>query len=891
MREQWRAACAALTGGRAGEALRLFEEFDAWYGEEAMVAEARFRESRIRLWGLAALEAGFPDQAARLLARWLEENPDEERFRAFIRFQLAGLYTVLGQPEEANAHQEAFLEEYPDLPECALIQWSRADEALRAKAHREAREYLEAARTHSGLPDSGRTLASAALAMLDCLDGRWEEALARFQEPVAGKGQEVFEFWRAFMAPSLVQQLLQGGAPEAAVEASRWLDRLPHLTSRLRAFRASTEPARATGIRQAIWNHQWRVQLDRLEAALHGGPEVEAERDSLYALRLRALVSAKQSDEAAILGTALLRSRDLIGRSLRSEAYKGTIEACQHLRRWERAEALASEFLATYPDDPALPDMLFMNARTAAARQDWPAALDQVARLIEAYPDHPAHQSWKILQAGWMLESGAPEEALAILLGLEETAPAPWQPYLRFQAGRCHEALKEHEQARQVWEDLLEMAHTTAGLKESTLTALLKLHLGRREQAAFEGALEAYRREYPAGLNRLIVENLAGSYLQRTGRLAEAVQVYAAVASTGDPAADFAREQLSALYRHTKDSEGLRAHALNWIAAALRGEAGPSETPFLDCRHYQEVTRQAALPEATLQTLLEAIGEGHRGLASQSVFEVLRHQWAAYQGTVRTAAADIRDWSESRALELMREGSWPGYASHQLYNAWLLERAGRQDSADARRIQVLQRVSIDLLGEEAAFLIARTACLYHFPEAQGHLVKFLQRFPLSSRRPDALFHLAGLYRQTDQAAQASALVREIVLKWPDTSVYPQACLHLAGWHMEDQAPQAALTVLEKLLATSGLPAPLTARALLLRARADFQMGETERGLLACFRILTLYPDLNDSSIPAFALLLDQEKQIEEEAERADFQRRLRALAPAHVLSHFHIEEA
>lgn len=892
LRDQWRAGCDALGAGESQRALALFREFDHWYAAEPAVAEPDFQESRIRLWALAALEAGSLEEAAGLLERWLSENPDQQRFRAFLRFQLAELHRALGRPDRVEIHRQQFLDDHPELPECILIHWSRADEALAHKDTKAARSHMAAVLHHPGLPPSGRSLAGAAMAAIELAEGNQMAALEHLAAPDADKADPVLEFWRGLMAPSLVQQLLAAGLPEPARTAAGWFDKPDNLRDGLRAFRKSL-PAGGTGsgIRQSIWNGRWSAQLHQLEAALQQVSENLDDIDPLYALRLRALLQTKASRDAAILGRALVESPHLIGPVLRAEAYKGVIEACLQLSEWSKADAYARDFLDTYPDDPALPDILFMNARTAAARKDWPAALDQVSLLIGRYTSHPAVLSWKILQATWLLAAGHPAEALQVLQACTDGTPPAWQPFLQFQMGRCREALGELDAAGHLYRSVAGLDEAPSSLRESAHTALLKLHLRRLDADAFTEDLAAYRTSWPDGMNRLLVENLAGSFHRQTGNIERAVDTFKRVAEESHPAAAFARSQLSAMYRESDDMAALRLHALDWVSAALSDGSSMPPEPFLDLQLYRRSTNRQALPDATVGLLLDAIEAGNPRLPANAILDLLRLDWE----TIRIAASadepGIREWVESQANAFHAEGNWPAYSVYQLYAARLYEEAGRRDSADARRIQVLQSVEPAVLGESALFTVAGTAQAYDFPEQRELLERFLIRFPHSRERPGALFLLADVLRSDGDVHRANSLLQEIRSAWPDSGIHKDACLRLAVWQIEDGAHEAALDVLATLLEAPRLPPEMTARALLLRARADFHTARAERAALDVFRILALYPDFHDITDSAVGLLLEHLRSLDDPQQRAALAERLLATAPADVLARFQFTDA
>lgn len=889
LRDQWRAGCEALAAGEPRRALTLFREFDHWYAGEAAVAEAAFSESRIRLWALAALESGSLEEAATLLERWLAENPDQQRFRAFLRYQLAELHTALGNPEAAEAHRQQFIQEHPELPECILIHWSRADEALARKDTEAARAHMEAVLRHPRLPTSGHSLAGAAMAAISMAEGNQTDALEQLSRDAAHEEDPILDLWRSLMAPSLVQQLLGAEEAEAARTAAGWFDKPVNLRERLTAFRQThvASPSRPN-VRQALWNRRWGGQLNHLQAALEQVTASMADTGTLYALRLRAFLKTQAFRDAAILGRALVESPGALGPDLRAQAYRETIEAFLQLKEWEAAEAYTRRFLEAHPEDPALPDILFMNARTAAARKDFPAALDQVALLIAQYPGHPACLSWKVLQATWLLAAGQPQEALEVFKACSTGIPPAWEAFIHFQTGRCREALKELDAAAERYRAVAGRGDAAASLREAAHTALLKLHFRRNNAGAFLQSLNSYRERWPAGMNQLIVENLAGSYHRRSGEHEKAIRIFKKVAEHSHPAAGFARSQLSSLYRESNDMPALRRHALRWIARVLGDGSTLPADPFLDLRHFREQTDAPALPPETLRTLLEAVETGDQRLSTAAFFDLLNDDWDACRGLVAPEAASMQGWIEARAAAHHATENKAAFAVYQLHAARMIEAQGRTDSADARRIQVIQSVPPRILGEVSLFTVARTAHAYDFPEKTNLLESFLIRFPDSGLRPEALFLLAGIHRTEGKTAEAVGFLKRILADWPDAGIHDEACLQLAAWHLDDGNPEAALAVLDTLLAAPRLLPVKTATALLYRARADFQTDRPDRGVLNVFRILSLYPDFHDTVNSALGLLLGHMQNLEDHSRREDLLKRLRTTAPEDVLSRFQI---
>lgn len=854
LRDQWKTACRALAAGDAAAALAAFGEFDRWYGQEAAVSEPGFHEARIRLWALAAMQAGDFPTAVELLERWFREHPREQRFRAYLRFQLAGLCRLTGDPEAAALHHRTFLEEHPDLPECLLVRWAIADEAVARRDYPAAVAEFEAILRNPALPGSGHGLATAALALVEYAGGARESVVDRLDSVPPEKAGRALRFWRALLAPGLVGKLLESGNPEAAVRATRWLDDPAALAGRIRALQEHFDHSAAgAGIRQSVWNARWQSQLGQLRQSMGKASPSANGLDALYALRLKALIAAEAARETAVLGQALIRSADHLSRELLATAYRRTIEACLQLEDWKRAEAFATAFLESYPEDPALPDILFLNARNAAARADWAAAVIRVEDLLARYPDHPASSTWEFLQAGWRLQAGEPEAALRQYEGMVPRVPAAWRPFLDFERGRCLEALRRDAAARESWSAVAANPDAPAGIREAASVSLLQLAFRRMDLPAFKRDLKHYRTAFPGGVNSLLVTNLEAALADRLGRFPEAERLYAAVAAGSAPEAAFAREELSGLYRKIKDNSALRRHALKWIERSL-GETRPVPSrPFRDLQYLQEVSGEPVLPRGLPGTLLDAVTRSTRPFPAGAFLDVLAGQWPAYAARMAPDAPSFDEWLGNRANAALLAGNPLAASRFRLHAARRMELAGRTDSADTRRIQVLQDVHADDLDPDALLEIASTAHRYDFPGAVPLLETCLAR-GAPRDRPAALLMLAERHRRSGSSARARPLLAEVVARWPDAAVYPEACLALARLDLEQGSPDKAAGVMERLLQAGGMPPRTIASALLLRARADFRSGNPGRAVLGCERIMALYPDIHDIAEPAVALL-------------------------------------
>ncbi len=837
LHEQWREANRALQGNQAVRAHALFEELDHWYGKEQAIREPLFREKLLRLWGLAALQAGATARGIEILERWLGENPDQLRFRAFIRFQVANAHRLAGNNRAAEGHWAKFVTEHPELPECSLVRWLWAELLLAKNNPGAARPQLECVADDPGLPPAGRELAQAALAMIELSAGQKEVAHRILSQP--DRRSAAFILWRAVMAPWLARQFLEVEAFAEAVEACQWFDHPDNLQRTYAGLQVAGKTSPSV-IRNRIWLSHWRNQLNRLGSALVPSETEGTGVAELYRLKVLILLKADRALEAGILATALLEpGSQLTG--LRSFAFASAIEANHLLERWSIAQELTDQFLEAHPDDPQLPDILFLQARTAAGLKNHALALERIRALLQSQPDHRSAKSWKVAEAGWMLESGDYGPALERFRQLETDCPPAWKSFLQFQQARCLDQADQTGKAVATYHSLAGSADPH--LSEQAYLALLKIHLRELEDTEFKKVLSHYRKDHPSGQGLPMAGLLEGSLHELHERIPEALLAYEGVPENRVACKDQARERISMLHRRYSDFTALRNNALQWIADPERETPFP-EQPLLDFLHYQRELNKPALSPERYASLFESFASGSHLYPGAPLLAILSSQWPRLQSGLQSPVAGFRQWLRQQMGEFHAAGKWAPYASSSLFLADELESEGRSDSSDTLRISVLRDVPPETLSGNNLYAVARTSARYDFPDAGNLLQGFIVKHPDAPKVPGAMLLLAGIHRSAGRDRIARDLLGEIHSVWPDATVHAEALLLLAEWQLEDECSETPQT-LSTLLDRNDLSPAMAAKALLLRARYDLREGNHSRCESSCRRILALYPAFHD----------------------------------------------
>lgn len=832
MRDQWRAASVALANGRAAEAAAAFEAFSTWYGEEPAAREPGFRESLLRLWAIAAIGSGQHAKALDLIGTWMEGRTTGDPFHGFFLFQQVRLHLALGQLQEVDASAARFLQEYPDLPERCLVRWYLARGAMLRQNTALARHHWQALLQDASLPDPGRELAQGAMALLELHEG---QPLKAFEALSGTEKGTLLDAWRSFLAPAIAAQLLEGEHPSPALEATAWLDPTGPAPTLEDGSRGQLPTASTHPVRKAIWQSHWAHESGQLEALLKTA-EPQLLRD--YGLRLRALREAGRLKAARQLAEALIASRRILPAGLLAVAYREGIEALFAEEAWKTAQIWIDAFMETSPEDPALPAMHLMAARALAGQQDWRGALMGVEQLLGDWPAHPSAPNWAFLRAVWLLSDQQPARALEQLEALAASAPAAWKPLIDLQRAKGLNAIGQSETAIATLDGLTGNTGVPQAIRESAALEMLKLLL-HTEGEAFGVALLHYRTHFQDGQLAPMVEMLAGTYHLAHGQWEEARIIWQKVAALPVREAGYARQQLLTLLPQHHLWEALKREGTHWLRIDWHRAPQVSFEGLEAVRLYQEKTSDPALPGGLLLDLFEGLRSGQRGIPPLLFFDLLAGAWPAYAETMGAPQVPFSTWIEHLASPLNADPRIRAIA--RLHRAEHLDREGRTDSADALRIAVLQ----DETGQPAepgpAFVLARTAHRYDFPDAAARLSTFIVRFKSHRRYPDSLFLLAARHMREARPETAIPLLESICTDWPDHGLASDSALRLADLHLQANDPAKAHARLEGLLKDPRPDPLIVAQALERRIQADLMLDNLEKALLTGLRLLSIYP--------------------------------------------------
>ena len=177
-----------------------------------------------------------------------------------------------------------------------------------------------------------------------------------------------------------------------------------------------------------------------------------------------ALVSLGKPDDAAKAFTkALADPAKISSAALRGLAFIRAAEAAAARAAWAESLSFSEQLLAADPDSPRAPE-----ARYAAAwaRQSLGQLDEALAgyRAIASGPRTPLAARAQLMEGEVLFEQGNHKEAIKAFFKTaygfgEQQAPAafhPWQAQATFEAARCFEVLKQPDQARTLYAELVD---------------------------------------------------------------------------------------------------------------------------------------------------------------------------------------------------------------------------------------------------------------------------------------------------------------------------------------------------------------------------------------------------------------------------------------------------
>jgi TolA-binding protein len=467
---------------------RLVREFPA--GTNADVAWYRLGQLR--------QESGKPDEALAAFAQTVKLAPTGGR-APWALLASGWCHETKGRLPEAIKAWSELIEKHPSSPAAASGLLARSD--VRQRTGDAAGGLADAQRLLQDARDGKAKLDAAALGEARLLEGlclagekRFAQAAAAFQRLLqeqpqfAAADRVLFELGvvqsrdgKAADAATTFQTLAEkfpksGYAAEAWLEVgeSRWARE--QYADAATAYAAAVAASGAGQGRMALvaeqarhklgWSHAMRK--DHAAAAqafaeqVAAAPQGSFAKDGHAMLGESLLALGKPAEASRAFALALAEPMGLSSPELRDAAYLRAAEAAARQEKWDESLAIAERFLAAAPQSPQAAEGRYA---AAWARQNL-GKLDEALAGYRALADGPRTEiacRARLMEGEVLFEKELHKEAIkaffkaAYGFGEQQAPPAfhPWQAQATFEAARCFEVLKQADQARKLYAELV----------------------------------------------------------------------------------------------------------------------------------------------------------------------------------------------------------------------------------------------------------------------------------------------------------------------------------------------------------------------------------------------------------------------------------------------------
>lgn len=482
---------ARLDGGDAAGGLELAERLAAGRVPEGSREQVAFR------LGQARMAAGRAEEALEAFAEVVRLAPQGPRAAPSLSSS-GWCHERAGRLPEAIAAWTAAIERYPASSAATSALLARSDARARSgdpAAGLADAERLLAAHGDGSRPLEPRSLGEARLVAATCLTavGRAGEALALLDRLVADDpgfpaGDRVcWERGLAALAagdPTAAEESftrLVDTFPRSPLVAAAWLERgeIAFLGERPDAAAAAYEKALAAAplagaaiAEQARHKLGWVHALrgDHAAAAAQFTRQIAAAPQGPWAVDGRALLGQSlfalgRVDEARkALAEALAEPERISSDGLRAVTLLRAAEAAARQDAWQDSLDLAERARAALPDAESAGGTAAQAAYAAAAARQQLGQLAAAREGFRALADAattPLAARARLMEGEVLFEEGRHDEAIRsffkVAYGTAEGADyRPWQGQALFEAARCFEVLRQPDQARKLYGELVE---------------------------------------------------------------------------------------------------------------------------------------------------------------------------------------------------------------------------------------------------------------------------------------------------------------------------------------------------------------------------------------------------------------------------------------------------
>ncbi|HKK18339.1 MAG TPA: tetratricopeptide repeat protein [Opitutales bacterium] len=604
----------------------------------------------------------------------------------------------------------------------------------------------------------------------------------------------------------------------------------------------------------SIWKSYSAQLIARLESQLKQLESMPDYTPGLYLRKGQAYLLGERYREASILFKTIAQSENY-DPGLRAEAHYRWILAMVEAEKWDAARKTADLFIQSHPNHGLASSALFLVARAYQGEGRFPEAIEVLDDLITDYPDDPQAPRWYFTKGYNYSVLEQHQEARAHFEeGAERFPRSELRTQLKMWAALTHFFERNYGTAFAQLESLSQGNGKHPLYPEIRYRMANVLYAMREHQRALK-VVEDLMGSFPEHHRYAEALAMKGDIYMGLGELTTAAHAFRQVPADDARLYDYAVFQATKIYRALERYDLMREHLDAYIA---REDANKrprvSEALYWIGWSYQQEDRA----EKSFPLFDEALARFGNDPEARAVHSIL----SAYSDLFRREgkATDFDIWLQKTTEQSLSTGKLTWFARLTQFSAQRHRHEKNHARADATLLSIHRLVPLEQQDPSTLASVGLVLANRAYETADEYFERILNEYPKRPQRAAAFYGKALLASQKDRLDESRRWLVRFLEETPthplagDTRLLAAEVLRRQGLY------EAAAEGLKEILQLKEMRGRPHARALAGLARIEMDRENPKRAIPYWQRIYTLYrayPDLLAEAYWESALLFEQ----------------------------------
>lgn len=848
-------AVGAFTNGQYGDCYWTFESIELDFGQEPEFLDKDFQKTILPVRAYSAMMAERPTDALVYFETLLTEQETSSGMKAFALYNSAIALSQTEALAKAAKTFNTFRLAFEGSNEAHLALLQEADLLAEIEEATEANKLLDDFYA-SDAPENLRMQGRLRALQLASETGN-SERVNRLLFNTDWKSDAMPDIAvLSFAALQAGDLLLENSLYQQAISAYRMSLPRDVLIEKQRARLAQTKFvfSQQAAFASSIWKSYSTQLIRRLERQLERLESMADYTPGLYLRSGQAYLLSARHREAAILFKTIALSENY-ETDLRAEAHYRWILALNEAEDWNAARETANRFIEMHPNHALANSALFLIARSYQAEGNFTEAISVLDELIKNFPEDKQAPRWYFTR-GYnysVLEQQA-EARENFETGAERFPESELRTQLKMWAALTYFFEREYEIALEQLQSLSKESSKHPMYPEIRYRTANVLYAMREHEGALKVADELINK-YPDHYRYAEALALKGDIYMGLGELATAAHSFRQVPADDAQLYDYAVFQAAKIYRALERYDLLREHLEAYIA---RDDA--NQRPRVSEALYwigwslqQEGRSDESFP--LFEDALARFGNDPKARAVESII-------SAYSDLYRQVdtAITFETWLQKATEQSLEAGKLTWFSRLTQYAALRQRLAKEHSRADATLLSIHRLVPIRQQDPSTLASVGIVLAERSFDVADDYFEHILDQYGKRPERAAAFYGKALLASQDNKLDESRRWLIRFLEETPTHPLAADTRLLAADVLRRQGLYEASADGLNEILQLKEMRGRPHAEALAGLARIEMDQENPKRAIPYWQRVYTLYrayPDLLAEAYWQSALLFEQ----------------------------------